>query len=76
MNEDILKGKWNEMKGSLKEKWGKLTDDDIDRAAGKRDQLIGVLQKSYGYSRDEAEREYDRFMDMYDKRNAGKQRAA
>lgn len=76
MNEDILKGKWNEMKGSVKEKWGKLTDDDIDQAAGKRDQLIGALQKSYGYSKDEAEREYDRFMDMYEKRNAGKQRAA
>lgn len=59
MNWDIAEGNWKQFKGKVKEKWGKLTDDDLDRAGGKRDQLIGRLQERYGYSRDEAEREAD-----------------
>ncbi len=57
MNWDIIGGQWKNMKGTLREKWGKLTDDDIDVIAGKRDQLIGRLQQRYGWQRDEAERE-------------------
>ncbi|HEX2965863.1 MAG TPA: CsbD family protein [Syntrophorhabdaceae bacterium] len=76
MNEDILKGKLKELGGSIRERWGKLTDNDIQEAGGKKDKLVGALQKAYGYSREEAEREYDRFMDVYEKRNMGKERAA
>jgi uncharacterized protein YjbJ (UPF0337 family) len=61
MNEDILEGKWKQLRGEVREMWGELTDDDLDRIAGKRDKLIGVLQERYGYSRDEAERQTDEF---------------
>ncbi len=57
MNEDILKGKWKQLKGSLREKWGKLTDSDYEQIAGNKDKLIGRLQERYGYGREEAERE-------------------
>jgi uncharacterized protein YjbJ (UPF0337 family) len=57
MNKDILEGQWTKLKGEVRERWGKLTDDDLDEIAGKRDQLLGTLQKRYGYARDEAERE-------------------
>lgn len=57
MNKHILEGEWNQIKGSVKEKWGKLTDDEVERIDGKVDQLIGELQAKYGYSRDKAEEE-------------------
>lgn len=63
MNSEILKGKWNELKGSVQEQWGKLTNDDLDQAEGNRDQLIGRIQQRYGMARDEAEREVDKFLD-------------
>ncbi len=59
MNSDTLAGDWKMMKGKVKEQWGKLTDDDLDVIAGKRDQLAGKIQKSYGISKDEAERQID-----------------
>jgi uncharacterized protein YjbJ (UPF0337 family) len=62
MNRDIFVGKWKEMKGRVKEQWGKLTDDELDRAEGKADQLVGLLQQRYGYTREKAEEEYDRFL--------------
>ena len=62
MNKDILAGKWEEMKGRVKEQWGKLTDDELDRAEGKAEQMIGLLQQRYGYSKERAQEEYDRFM--------------
>jgi uncharacterized protein YjbJ (UPF0337 family) len=62
MNKDILAGKWKEMKGRVKEQWGKLTDDELDRAEGKAEQMIGLLQQRYGYSKERAQEEYDRFM--------------
>jgi uncharacterized protein YjbJ (UPF0337 family) len=63
MNKDIIAGKWKEMKGSVKEQWGKLTDDEIDRAEGRAEQMVGLLQQRYGYSKDKAQEEYDRFLD-------------
>lgn len=57
MNQDTLEGQWTQLKGKMREKWGKLTDDDWDKIAGKKDQLVGKLQERYGYSRAEAERE-------------------
>ena len=61
-NEDILKGKWKQLRGQIKEQWGELTDDDMDRIEGRRDQLIGALQTRYGYARDDAERRVDKFL--------------
>ena len=57
MNEPWMKGKWNEYKGKVKERWGKLTDDDVDQVEGKRDQLLGLVQQRYGRSREQAEKE-------------------
>ena len=61
MNDDVLKGKWHQLKGDLKSRWGKLTDDDLDRAEGDAEKLIGRVQERYGYARDEAKREVDDF---------------
>ena len=58
MNADILKGKWKEIKGEAKQKWGKLTDDDLTQIEGKEEQLVGLLQKRYGYAKEKAEEEY------------------
>jgi len=57
MNEDIIKGKWKQLKGVLRQQWGKLTDSDYEEIAGSKDKLIGRLQERYGYARDQAERE-------------------
>ena len=62
MNEDILKGKWKELSGSIKAQWGKLTDDDLTRIEGDKTRLVGILQQKYGYTKDEAEKEYDEFI--------------
>jgi uncharacterized protein YjbJ (UPF0337 family) len=61
MNEDVLKGKWRQLKGEVKSQWGKLTDDDVDRVEGDAEKLIGRVQERYGYQRDEAKREVDDF---------------
>jgi uncharacterized protein YjbJ (UPF0337 family) len=65
MNEDILKGKWKQLKGEVKSQWGKLTDDDLDRAEGDAEKLIGRVQERYGYQRDEAKREVDDFLNRH-----------
>ena len=61
MNQDIIQGKWTQIKGSLKAKWGKLTDDDLARIDGNTEYLVGKLQERYGYQRDHAEREVKEF---------------
>jgi uncharacterized protein YjbJ (UPF0337 family) len=65
MNEDILKGKWHQIKGEAKSRWGKLTDDDIDRVEGDAEKLIGRVQERYGFARDDAKREVDAFIDRH-----------
>ena len=60
MNKDILEGQWKQMRGNAKTWWGKLTDDDLDRAAGKYDVLAGLLQEKYGYTRQRADEEIDK----------------
>lgn len=57
MNKDEAGGNWKQLKGKLKEKWGKLTDDDMTIVEGKRDQLVGKIQERYGYAKDQAEKE-------------------
>jgi uncharacterized protein YjbJ (UPF0337 family) len=61
MNWDQVEGKWKQYKGSVKEKWGKLTDDDIDVIDGKRQQLVGKLQERYGITKSIAEKQADEF---------------
>ncbi|EJF32020.1 CsbD family protein [Enterobacter sp. Ap-916] len=57
MNKDEIGGNWKQFKGTIKEKWGKLTDDDMTVIEGKRDQLVGKIQERYGYAKDQAEKE-------------------
>ena len=63
MASDILEGNWKQLVGSVKETWGKLTDDDLTMIEGKRDKLIGKLQERYGWDMRRAEDELTRFMD-------------
>ena len=65
MNWDIVKGNWLQLKGKAREQWGMLTDDDWDRAAGEKDQLLGRLQERYGWTREQAEREIDAWADRH-----------
>ena len=62
MNDDVIKGKWHQLKGEMKSQWGKLTDDDFDRAEGDSEKLIGRVQERYGYQRDQAKKEVDEFI--------------
>ena len=57
MNQDRIEGNWKQFKGKIKEQWGKLTDDDIDVVAGRRDQLAGKIQERYGLAKDVAEKQ-------------------
>lgn len=57
MNKNIFEGQWNTLKGQVKEKWGKLTDDDLMRIEGKRDLLLGAIQRAYGIDQERAEEE-------------------
>ena len=66
MNQDIFEGKWKQIKGEAKSWWGKLTDDDLDRAAGKIDVLAGIIQEKYGYSREKAVEEIDKHVTEYE----------
>lgn len=61
MNWDQIEGKWDQFKGNIKEKWGKLTDDDLTQIRGKRDVLVGRLKERYGYEKEKAEEEIDRW---------------
>ena len=65
MNEDRMEGNWKQFKGKVKEQWGKLTDDDLDVIAGRRDQLMGKIQERHGVARDEAERQIKDFETRY-----------
>lgn len=59
MNEQIVKGNWNEMKGKIKQKWGDVTDDDLTYAEGKEDEMWGMLQQKVGKSKDEIKKAID-----------------
>lgn len=65
MNKDVLQGNWKQIKGNVKQQWGKLTDNDIARIEGNYDEFVGVLQERYGYDRDRAEREIDDYMQTH-----------
>jgi uncharacterized protein YjbJ (UPF0337 family) len=63
MNQDILKGRWSQLKGELKTQWGKLTDNDITQIEGQRDKLVGKVRERYGLAREDAERQVDDWLE-------------
>jgi uncharacterized protein YjbJ (UPF0337 family) len=66
MNSDVMEGKWKQVRGQMKEWWGKLTDDDFDTIAGKRDKLVGKLQERYGWAKNDAENEVNRRLQEFE----------
>ncbi|MBL8097339.1 MAG: CsbD family protein [Anaerolineales bacterium] len=70
MNKDEFEGKWTQMRGQVREWWGKLTDDDLDKVVGRYEIFIGVVQKRYGYTRERVESEVDRRMHEFEARSA------
>ena len=66
MNKDVFAGKWKQIRGQAKAWWGKLTDDDLERAAGKFEVFVGLLQEKYGYSRERAEEEIEKHVTEFE----------
>ncbi|MEZ4616515.1 MAG: CsbD family protein [Caldilineaceae bacterium] len=65
MNENILQGKWMQIKGGVRQQWGKLTHDDLDWVQGNYEQLLGLIQERYGFARDKAKAELDQFLQKH-----------
>jgi uncharacterized protein YjbJ (UPF0337 family) len=65
MNSDQMSGKWKQMKGAAKQQWGKLTDDDLEVIAGKRESLVGKLQERYGMAKEDAQKKTDEWLKSY-----------
>lgn len=63
MNNDILAGKWKQLKGSVQARWGKLTDSDLDRIGGNQEQLVGIVQERYGKNKEQARKEVEEYLD-------------
>jgi len=66
MNKDIMKGKWKQFAGTIKQKWGKLTDDDVNYVEGSAEKLVGKLQERYGWDKDRAQKEYEKALKAAD----------
>lgn len=62
LNTDVLKGKWQQLKGEARVQWGRLTDDDLDQIQGNAEKLVGKLQERYGYAQEQAKKEVDEFV--------------
>lgn len=71
MNRDILKGNWKQLKGKIKQQWAKLTDDDLAMVEGSYDELEGIIQKRYGYEKDQSQKEIDSFLETFEKEDSG-----
>jgi len=74
MNWDQIEGNWRQIRGSVKERWGKLTDDDLDVIAGKREHFLGKMQERYGMARKTAERELEALSDICTQCNCSAER--
>ncbi|HEX7121246.1 MAG TPA: CsbD family protein [Gemmatimonadaceae bacterium] len=74
MNSDQMRGRWKEMKGRIREKWGQLTDDELDQVGGRWDQLVGLVQRRYGTAREDAEREVNDLRRHYESTESGRDR--
>jgi len=68
VNQDILEGKWHELKGQARQTFAKLTDDDVERLSGKAEELSGVLQQKYGYTKAQADTEINNWLKEADKK--------
>ena len=75
MNWDQIEGKWKQLTGSARERWGKLTDDDWQTIGGKKDQLIGRIQERYGIAKSEAEKQADEWSRALEQSNLDRDRA-
>lgn len=62
MNNDILEGKWKQLKGSVQAKWGEITDDEFEQVKGNRERLIGLVQEKYGKKKDDVRKEVDDYL--------------
>jgi uncharacterized protein YjbJ (UPF0337 family) len=67
INKDILMGKWKQLKGQVRQQWGKLTDDQVERVGGRYEELVGMIQERYGYTRDQAQQQVDDFLKRFEK---------
>jgi uncharacterized protein YjbJ (UPF0337 family) len=65
-NRDVLAGQWKQARGQVKQTWGQLTDNDLDRISGRFEEIVGLLQERYGYARDKAEKEVTHFIEQFD----------
>ena len=65
VNHDILAGQWKQARGQVRQNWGMLTDDDLDRIGGRFEEIVGLVQERYGYAREKAEQEVTQFIDRY-----------
>jgi uncharacterized protein YjbJ (UPF0337 family) len=65
MNKDIIEGNWKEISGKIKQQWGKVTDDDVGKMKGSYEELEGLLQKKYGYQKEQANREIKSFLNKH-----------
>jgi uncharacterized protein YjbJ (UPF0337 family) len=74
MNWDIIEGKWNQLKGDVKTRWAKLTDEDLTTVSAKRDKLVGKIQERYGVMRDDAEKQVDEWIDHIGRANPNRKR--
>ncbi len=74
MSSDILQGQWKQLRGNLKDWWGNLTDNDLDRIEGNRDKLVGALQERYGWTRVQAESEVNRRLADYNQQRSSNQK--
>ena len=72
MNWDTIEGKWKQMKGTIRQKWAELTDDDYEYIGGSKDRFLGKLQERYGYSREQAQRELDNWKEAEVSDTAGR----
>ncbi len=70
MNWDQIEGKWEQFKGSARERWGELTDDELAEARGNREQLAGLIQEKYGKTREEAKEEIDEWQNSFSDNHA------
>ncbi len=61
-NRDVLQGKWKQIRGKVREHWAQIADHDLDKIAGKREQLVGLVQEKYGYTKERAEQDVDFFL--------------
>jgi len=76
MNRDVIEGNWKQLKGKIKERWGRLTDDQLDMIDGKRDQLAGKLQELYGDTRDVIDRQIQEFEELQEDNRQRQRKAA